>query len=197
MGVRQFLLILIAAAAIAGAGCGGDGDGSDGGSDAAQAQTGQATADAESGDSAADDAEAGVAAGNTTGGGPEAGDASSGGAPSKSEYIAQADEICRKAEDAFTQEIDDSFEGQSPSEDEFAAALRTGAVENLEGQLNDLRALTPPAGDEDTLAAIYDTLEVAVDGFVEDPSSLMGRPSRAMKDASRRAAQYGLTVCGN
>jgi hypothetical protein len=137
------------------------------------------------------DSDAGTGSEAATGDGTGAG-----AAPSREEYIAQADEICRKAEEEFTKAVEQGFEGQSPNQEEVGAALETAFTENLEGQLGDLRALTPPAGDEQALAAMYESLELAIQEIADDPSSLAS-PSRAMKDASRRARAYGLEQCGS
>ena len=122
---------------------------------------------------------------------------SGGDAPSKEEYVAQADDICREAEDALTAEIEESFSDQAPGRDEIGEFVKANAAANLEGQLSDLRALTPPEGDEETLASIYDTLEVAVGKIIEDPASISGPISQEIKDASQRALEYGMTKCGN
>ncbi len=81
-------------------------------------------------------------------------------APTQEEYVAQADEICREADEALDAVIEDSFGTEQPSREEIAEFTTDEAVPNLEAQLEELRALTPPEGDEDTVNEIYDSLAV-------------------------------------
>lgn len=186
-------LALTVPVALFAAGCGSD-DGEAGTETPSVAETGSsdgATGDQGTEGATGADSDAGTGSEAATGDGTGAGDA-----PSREDYIAQADEICRKAEEEFTKAVEQGFEGQSPNQEEVGAALETAFTENLEGQLGDLRALTPPAGDEQALAAMYDSLELAIQDIADDPSSLAS-PSRAMRDASRRARAYGLEQCGS
>lgn len=193
MDARRLLMTLLAAAVLAVAGCGGDGD--DGSSDTGNGTTAGSATGADGSSEGA--SQTGADAAEGTDGANDAGSSTAtAGVPTKAEYITRADEICRKAEEEFARTLNESFEDGSPGQAEPDAALETAFVENLEGQLNDLRALNPPAGDEQTLAAMYDSLAVAVQEIAEDPSSLT-EPSAAMKDASRRARAYGLDECGS
>jgi hypothetical protein len=70
--------------------------------------------------------------------------------------------------------------------DEFAPATEDG--------LDDIRALTPPEGDERQVDAILDAAEAAVAAVGERPSLFVtGSP---FAEANTLTAEYGLRVCG-
>lgn len=78
----------------------------------------------------------------------------------------------------------------------------------LDEQLAALRALAPPTGEADLLAALYDdldqafvdynaTLDQAVAGEPDAIESISsGEAESAADDVERRAHDYGLTACG-
>jgi hypothetical protein len=115
--------------------------------------------------------------------------------PSKDEYVAQADAVCRDADDALNQEIQEAFGAKPPTERQIVAFSESNAIPNLEGQLADLRALTPPEGEEETLTRIYDTLEEAIAQIKEDPASDTVPP--ALEEARKQAKEFGMVVCGS
>ncbi len=55
--------------------------------------------------------------------------------------------------------------------------------------VEDLRALTPPEGDEETLDEIYDAVEEGNDALAADPST------DAYIEADELATNYGFIVC--
>jgi hypothetical protein len=119
----------------------------------------------------------------------------------KEEYIAQAAAVCQEAEDRF----DELGDAQTIEE---AAALGEEAVTIGEEQLEQLRALRPPAEDEATIEEAYDLLEqqlaVARD-LVEAlrandqaaAQELIAEGERLNEEADAIAAEYGLEVCGS
>ena len=105
---------------------------------------------------------------------------------------------------------------------EFAEPLVADFVDEftavIENQLADLRVLAAPEGDEDQLAAIYDDLEAvlraipqlaaaAAAGDLTAIEQLTSNEDQghaglravgtAFSDLDNRAAEYGLTVCGD
>lgn len=117
-------------------------------------------------------------------------------APSQEEYVAQADEICREADEALDAEVTEAFGTDQPNEQQIIEFTGSAVVPNLEGQLDDLRALTPPEGDEETVEAIYSKLETAVGKIADDPSSAVGEAPPEFEEASSLAREYGMEKCG-
>jgi hypothetical protein len=114
-----------------------------------------------------DDDDTTAAATATTGGEP----------PSKSEFIEQGDEICAEA----NQELQQANTAQE-------------VADNIQGQIDGLRALTPPEGDEEEIAQILDTAEEGVDELseAERPEQTPG-----LAEAARMLREYGFKECGS
>jgi hypothetical protein len=95
--------------------------------------------------------------------------------PSKRDYISQADGLC-----AF-------YESRV---EELGPTLRE--------ELDEVRAITPPAGDEAQVAAIFDAAARAVDGLEADPATFVDDAAvrRLFADARRTGRRYGLQECG-
>jgi hypothetical protein len=135
--------------------------------------------------------------------------------PSRSDYIGQAEGTCAIYEDRIELQAEEHFQirardlrvegnrvefkpGRRPSDAQIESFGAEVAVPNLRAQLDDLRALTPPAGDEATVAAIYDAAERAIEALAADPGVLGDqRAARALfADSKRLARRYGLGICG-
>ena len=129
--------------------------------------------------------------GNGGGGGNEGGVALS-----KPDYVQQANKICKDAGSDLSNELQDRYPNGPPSNaGDLEDAVSEIIVPNFEGQLEDLRALPAPEGDEDTVAAIYDELESALEKAKGDPKSLTtGDP---FVKATKLAHDYGLSECGS
>jgi hypothetical protein len=65
---------------------------------------------------------------------------------------------------------------------------------NIHKQADEIAALTPPAGDEETVEDITDTLL----SEVEDAEGEDGVPDEStLEEASQKAQDYGLKTCGS
>jgi hypothetical protein len=113
--------------------------------------------------------------------------------PTKAAYIEQADAICTstvKEISAIAKDLPNDIE--SP---EVQTAISDEVVPRYQDELTELRDLTPPEGDEDTTASIYDAVEEALQKVEDDPSALDEEDTFA--DANQQAVDYGLEVCGS
>lgn len=129
-------------------------------------------------------------------GGDDSGD---GETPAKAEWIASADAICA---DMF-EELDRIPEPQTPAES-YELAGRT--IEIQREALAELRALTPPRGDETAVEEILDAHEALIDwgeemlealeaGDQEETFELHADAERLADEADRLAGSYGLREC--
>jgi hypothetical protein len=136
--------------------------------------------------------------------------------PSKRDYIVQADTICANQEQAIETEAEvglgidaNDFRvlpsgeivfkpGRRPSAERIERFGAEVVIPNLRGQLADVRALTPPLGDEQAVAEIYDTAERGVDRLAADPALFNDRAAvrRELGQARRLARRYGFFECG-
>lgn len=111
-------------------------------------------------------------------GAPGATGAATGEPLTKADFVEQADQICADGNAEIGQL-------QNPSPEDIAA--------NIQQQVDDIRALTPPEGDEQEIADIVDTADDGVQQL-EDTGKFQKAP--ALQEATQLANQYGLKVCG-
>lgn len=112
---------------------------------------------------------------------------------SQDEFIAEADQICTDSDkkiNAAGQDI-----GNKPSDQEFDQFVTETLVPEIQGQIDDIRALTPPEGDEDEVSAILDAAQDGVDQIEQDPSSVQGEDD-PFQEANQLAKDYGFKKCG-
>jgi len=114
--------------------------------------------------------------GGTTGGSTEestdGSTESSGAAPTKAAFIKEGDEICTDDENELNEEIE-AFakeEGIDLKTDELSSDQETELFQelvlpNIGKQAEELGALTPPEGDEETIEELTDTLRDAFPGL--------------------------------
>lgn len=135
---------------------------------------------------------------------------------SKPEFIEQADAICQASQDEAEPLFDAVFadlediDFDDPANEgliftRFAEAMQE--VEPIfERQLDDIRALEPPAEDKEFIEELIADQEEALTRFVAtlDAAAAGDEAARAavdgdedpFDDVDRRAREYGLTVCG-
>jgi hypothetical protein len=113
---------------------------------------------------------------------------------SKEDFIEQADEICA----AGSEELDailDELEPATPTSDDIAEFLRDDYVPNIRAQIDDIRELGFPEGDEDELDAILDDSESVLDDIEEDPQTAV-QQANPFAEVNQQLQEYGLTECG-
>ena len=120
--------------------------------------------------------------------------------PSKADYIKDADKICARS----NQETDAIFaeaaeDPNKPKPKEAQAAIRQ-AIPVLEKDIEELKALEAPKGDEDQVAAIWSALEEGAQKLDEasaDPeASLVALASDPFSAGGKLAGEYGMKTCG-
>jgi hypothetical protein len=97
---------------------------------------------------------------------------------SRQEFISQGDEICATANEELQQ-----------------ASEPSAVADNIQGQIDELRALTPPEGDEDEIAKILDDAQEAVDQ-IRESDSFRGAGGRQLEQAGQALQDYGFKECG-
>ena len=178
--IAATLVALLAVVAVV-AGCGGGGSSSD--------STGGGTTGGST--------ESSGGSTESTGGSTE----SSGAAPTKAAFIKEGDEICTDDENELNEEIE-AFakeEGIDLKTDELSSDQETDLFQelvlpNIGKQAEELGALTPPEGDEETIEELTDTLA----SEVEEAEDAGGKPgSDTLAGATKMAKAYGFKACGS
>lgn len=116
-------------------------------------------------------------------------------APTKAEFITQADEICQDSIDTITSESEKQLDEKSGDEEVLAFAEDT-YIPELNSEVEDLQALTPPEGDEETVDEMFSSLEDGVNEISDDPNIVLEGGESPLADATEKAQAYGLKVCG-
>jgi hypothetical protein len=117
--------------------------------------------------------------------------------PTKAEFIAQADAICKKAHTALDQAFSKAFAGnQQPNQ----AQLNKFAVEELvptvQGEIDDVSKIDPPSGDADQVNAIIGAAQSGVDKIKADPAVLSPQVKFDPLGRNHRLARaYGMKEC--
>ena len=117
---------------------------------------------------------------------------------SKAEYINQADAICKKLSAEGEKQTEEMFKdlgpSEEPSEEQLTSFVEDVLGPNIRRQVDELRELSPPEADEDTVDAIYDELEEGLAKIEEDPKVLFSKDD-PLEPANDAAADYGLEDC--
>ncbi len=120
----------------------------------------------------------------------------------KAEFIKQGNAICA----AGNKEIDAGFEefakeknlsqNKEPSEAQLEEAAETILLPSVAKQVEELRALGAPEGDEGEVDQLLTGVEEAMEEGEEDPVSLTQEGAGPFTEVNKEAQAYGLTACG-
>jgi hypothetical protein len=110
---------------------------------------------------------------------------------SKDQWITQADQICERDNQELAQ-AGANIQNQKDAEQFVSDTL----VPKLNEEIEDLRALPAPEGDEDQINAILDAAQRGADEIEVDPTVVSNEASNPFDEANRLANDYGLQVCG-
>jgi len=119
----------------------------------------------------------------------------------KAEFVKQGNAICRKGNAQIESEFEKFAEEhhlgkhQKPSKKVLAEATETVLIPAITTQIEGLRALGTPEGDEGEIDEILTGAEESLEEAEEDPAAFAeGEPTK-FKQVNKRARAYGLTVC--
>ena len=119
-------------------------------------------------------------------------------ATTKEQWIATADEVCANSDQEVIRAVRDQGLGRDSTPEEIATFSETVILPVQRAQLETLRGLAPPEGEEDAVNEILDAVEAGLDEIEGDPE-LLADPDRAdaaLDEASQLARDYGLLECG-
>jgi hypothetical protein len=120
------------------------------------------------------------------------GDDSSTTSLAKTEWIAKADAICQQGNQTINQAAQQQFGNQKPTAAEVQQFATQTALPNTQEQVDKIRALGAPSGDEDQVNKILDTVQADID----KAKSAGDIENSTFADGNALAKQYGLKVCG-
>jgi hypothetical protein len=116
---------------------------------------------------------------------------------SKEDFLTQANQICREAQDATDAAFEEQFPGE-PSDAEIETFWNETARPNVENQVEEIRALGAPEGDEEQIDELLAAVEDGLEGTQEAvDAGTVGEGPDPFAEADRLSADYGLTDCGD
>ncbi len=116
-------------------------------------------------------------------------------APTKAEYIAQADEICQTHSDKID-ELTAEFDENTGKEEVMTFTEET-YIPTLQEEVDQLKELTPPEGEEEAVESMLTALDEGVGVLADDPEAVLNGGENPLADASAQAQEFGLKVCGS
>jgi hypothetical protein len=132
----------------------------------------------------------------------DSGTTDSGTALTKAEFVKQGNAICA----AGNKEIDAGFESfakennlnenQEPTEAQFEEVAQDILVPAVSTQIEGLRGLGTPKGDNGEVDQILTNAEDALGEIEDDPSKISGENGDPFASVNKEARAYGLTACG-
>ena len=122
-----------------------------------------------------------------------------GGEGASTGFAQQADDICREGNDEIDAEAQERFgDTQEPSQDEQLSFAEEVVIPSIQSQVDEISALTPPEGEEDTFDEFISQAQSDLDEIESDPSVLLqqGGGEDPFAETNELARELGLTVCG-
>jgi hypothetical protein len=121
----------------------------------------------------------------------------------KAEFVKQGNAICAKTEKEVEEGVakfakERNFSEKSPpTAKQIAELAEEVLVPKVRKQIDEIRALGIPSGDEKEVEAIFAVAEEALKETEEDPSVFGEGGVGPFAKANKLSREYGLTVCGS
>jgi len=136
----------------------------------------------------------GAASSSTTGANGTSG--GQGAALTKSQFLANGNAICTMRQHELDAAVKKAFDTHSPSQAKQERFVADTLIPNIQQQIDGIKALPPPSGDDDQVAAITDAVQSALEEAKADPFLLTDEgQSGLFAQANKLARKYGLTKC--
>jgi hypothetical protein len=110
----------------------------------------------------------------------------------KAAWIAKADAICKQGNQEINQAAQQQFGNQKPTESQVQQFTKDTLVPKVQSQVDQIKALGAPSGDEDQVSKLLDTVQADID----KAKSANNIENSIFADGNALARQYGLKVCG-
>ena len=113
---------------------------------------------------------------------------------SKTEFIAEADQICAEANDSLEAAIDDASSSGEPSPEVLTELIADTLLPTVQDAVDQIRALGAPAGEEEQVVEILDSFDRSIEEARADPEAALNSSS-PFEEAEQLAADFGLQDC--
>lgn len=120
----------------------------------------------------------------------------------KTEFLKQGNAICANG----NKEIEEGFEKfgkahgfskkNQPTQTELEEAAEEVLIPNIRREIDDIRALGAPSGEEGEVEAVLAAAEKGLEKGEENPGAMIEEGEGPFKEANALAREYGLVKCG-
>lgn len=114
--------------------------------------------------------------------------------PTKAEFIAAGDAICKASNDRIAAAESRALEGEV-SQKQLLAFVTDTVLPEVAGQAEALRELPPPDEGASTVDAMLDSLDAEIAKGQANPRHVLSEES-GFEEANQLARDYGFKVCG-
>jgi hypothetical protein len=119
----------------------------------------------------------------------------------KPQFLKQGNAICKKGSQQINKAGQKIFgtrkQHKKPSKADMTKFATQVLIPNIQSQINGIKALGAPKGDEAKVNAIVTSAQGALDLAKKDPTVLVQNGPGPFKATNKLANAYGLTVCGS
>jgi hypothetical protein len=129
------------------------------------------------------------------------GDDSGASTADKAEFVKEANAICEEVkariEVDYGRFLEDEYSGDANQQEEVDPdnLVDEVVIPNVEREVDQIRALGIPSGDEEEIEAILDGREQAVDEAVGNAKKFVDTNGGMFDESSKLAREYGLKAC--
>jgi len=119
---------------------------------------------------------------------------------SKAAFIKRTNAICQKFDERIANGlaayIAEHKDIEEPTEADYARLTSTVLVPNVEEELDEMRAVGLPSGDEDEVEEYFELIEQGIETAESEPIALAAEEEKVFGPAAELARSYGLANCG-
>ncbi len=112
---------------------------------------------------------------------------------SKAAYVAKANAICNAGQQK--QNAAQAALGKNPTQAQLTAYATDTVVPNIQAQIDQVKALGAPSGDEATVTQFLNLAQADLNKIKSDPSIIVTSDTDQFADFAKLAHPYGLTAC--
>jgi hypothetical protein len=113
----------------------------------------------------------------------------------KEEFLAQGNAICKQGAVEIEGAAEQLFGSGQPTPEQLETFANDTLIPGIRDQIDQIRALAPPEGDEEKVNSMLDKAEDAVAELEANPQSAFREGNDPFAEVNRELAAYGLTTC--
>ena len=117
----------------------------------------------------------------------------------KAEFLKRGNAICKQGNQQINRVARKLFPTRNarPSQAQLKKFATATLIPSVQSQINGVKALGAPKGDEAKVSAIITSAQAALDQGKKDPLLLVSSKHDPFAKTNKLAKAYGLTVCGS